>query len=93
MTESYLNDADDSVTIDYTNSTDNSTGGRIAARWSTTMPGDNQTDVDFTVSAAVKLGTLDIIVEVPPEIEDMSITRGLMGKVDSSTSVSHDQAE
>ncbi|XP_072020294.1 uncharacterized protein [Amphiura filiformis] len=76
--DSYLDEADSSVTIDNTAPT-NSSGGRIAARWSTTLPGDNQTDVDFTVIAGVKLGMLDIVVEVPPELKDLNITSGLMG--------------
>ena len=77
--DSYLSDADTSISIDYTPPT-NTSSGRIAARWSTTLPGDNTTDVDFSVSAAVQSAVLDIIVVVPPEIEDLAITRGLMGK-------------
>ena len=72
-------DSDSSITIDYTAPT-NTSNGRIAARWSTTLPNDNQTDVDFTVSAAVQLAMLDIVVEVPPEIEELAITKGLMGR-------------
>ncbi|XP_072047055.1 uncharacterized protein [Amphiura filiformis] len=79
----YLNSADRSVSIDYTPPTDTSSG-RMAARWKTMLPGQGvvgqiPTNVDFTVSAGVKLAMLDIIVEVPPEIREMGITRGLMG--------------
>ena len=77
--ESYFSASDTSFTVDYTAAT-NTTGLRIAARWSTTLPSDNQTSIDFTVSAGVKLGMLDIVVELPPELADLGITAGLMGK-------------
>ncbi|XP_072047061.1 mucin-like protein [Amphiura filiformis] len=77
----YLNSADSSVSIDYTPPTDTS-NGRMAARWKTMLPGvvgQIPTNVEFTVSAGVKLAMLDIVVEVPPEIREMNFTRGLMG--------------